>query len=265
MNGTRIGMGRHAVSTGAGHPAAEPEPEHEPGEPQRPIRWWRLALVGLIGVFAVLAAYDLFSMSGRLGSASVASGSGTASPAAAIRSGRTPPPASVSATPATTAPAKSATSPASSPALSSLSVASIVAFGPEGAADGDNPGIVSRINGGGQPWYSSWYATREFGNLQAGTGLLLDMGKPVTVSSVQLVLGSQAGAAIQVRVGDTAALGGLSTVATAADVGGTVRLSTAAQASGRYVLVWFTALPPNGQGKYQVSVYSATVDGTAGT
>ena len=87
------------------------------------------------------------------------------------------------------------------------------------------------------------------------------MGNPVTVSSVQLVLGSQQGADIQVRVGDTAALANLSTVATATDAGGTVRLSVATRASGRYVLIWFTALPPNGQGNYQVSVYSATVDG----
>ena len=28
------------------------------------------------------------------------------------------------------------------------------------------------------------------------------------------------------------------------------------------MLIWFTALPPIGQGKYQVSVYDATVDGT---
>ena len=39
----------------------------------------------------------------------------------------------------------------------------------------------------------------------------------------------------------------------------------AVRASGSYVLIWFTTLPPNGQGEYQVSVYSITVDGTAGT
>jgi hypothetical protein len=142
-------------------------------------------------------------------------------------------------------------------------VVSIVAFGPDGAFDGDDPGAVSRINGGGgQPWYSSWYTTPEFGNLQAGTGLLLDMGKRVAVSSVRLVLGGQSGADVQVRVGDTPALASLTTVATAADVGGTVRLPTAIRASGRYVLIWFTVLPPNGQGKYQASVYAATVDGS---
>ena len=230
----------------AGRTATRAESAWEPGEPRRPGAKWKLLLVGLIGAFAVLAVYGLVSTSGSLGSNGGASISSTTSPAAPSRTERT----------------AAAVTPASAPASRALSVASVVAFGPDGISDGDNPGIVARINGGGQPWYSSWYATPEFGDLQAGTGLLLDMGKPVTVSSVQLALGSQAGADVQVRVGDTAVLADLITVATASDVSGTVRLPAAIQASGRYVLIWFTALPPNGQGKYQVSVYGATVDGT---
>jgi hypothetical protein len=244
---------------GTGRSATRPEPVQEPGEPQRPATWWKFFLLGLISVFVVLAVYGLLTMSGGPGSTHAASAAKAASPAAR-RTGGTPPPAAASATPA--APTPSSTPSASSSVSHALAVASIVAFGPDGASDGDNPGIAPRINGGGQPWYSSWYATPEFGDLQAGTGLLLDMGQRVTVSSVRLVLGSQLGADIQVRVGDSSALTDLSTVATATDVGGTVRLSASAGASGRYVLVWFTALPPNGQGKYQVSVYSATIDGT---
>ncbi|MGD0705825.1 MAG: hypothetical protein ABSA02_38830 [Trebonia sp.] len=130
-------------------------------------------------------------------------------------------------------------------------------------SDGDHPDIAFRaIADGGVPWYTSWYLSPEFGNLQAGTGLLLDMGRSVTVSRVQLILGGQVGAAVQVRVGDTAALADLPVMATATDVGGTVRLPAATRASGRYVLIWFTALPPIGEGKYQVSVYDATVDGS---
>jgi hypothetical protein len=238
---------------GAEHLPAGSDPVYEPGEPQRPSTWWKLALVALVGVFLALAAYGLFSVSRGLGSTGVTSAATAAAPTAASQTRGTSTPTSA-AIPSTT--------PASSAATRSLSVASIVAFGADGASDGDNPGIVSRINGGeAEPWYSSWYATPEFGNLKSGTGLMLDMGNLVTVTSVQLVLGSQQGADIQVRVGNTAALADLSTVATATDAGGTVRLS-GARASGRYVLIWFTALPPNGQGNYQVSVYSATVDGT---
>ena len=249
---------------GAGQSATRPEPVQEPEEPQRPAKWWKFFLLGLTSVFVVLAVYGLLTVSTGPGSTHAASASKAASPATRPTGG-TPPSVAASATPAAATPA--ATTPSSgpsanSPATHALAVDSIVAFGPDGTSDGDNPGNVSRINGGGQPWYSLWYATREFGDLQAGTGLLLDMGERVTVSSVRLVLGSQPGADVQVRVGDTAALTDLSTVATATDAGGTVRLAASAQASGRYVLIWFTALPPNGEGKYQVSVYSATVDGT---
>ena len=89
------------------------------------------------------------------------------------------------------------------------------------------------------------------------------MGKPVTVSSVRLVLGSQPGADIQVRVGNSATMSGLSDVAGASDAGGTVRLAVTPSSTGRYVLVWFTQLPPNGHyGQYQVDVYGITVNGT---
>ena len=157
-------------------------------------------------------------------------------------------------------------SPAPSLTPRALAVGAIAAFGPEGMSDGDHPGSASRaLDDGAQPWYSSWYLSPEFGNLQTGTGLLLDMSKTVTVSSVQLNLGGQTGATVQVRVGDTPVLADMFIVSTASDVGGMVRLPTQVEASGRYVLIWFTALPPIGQGKYQVSVYDATVNGTMGS
>jgi hypothetical protein len=152
------------------------------------------------------------------------------------------------------------------PASHSLGATSAAAFGPDGLTDGDNPGIASRIVdvSSDLPWYSAWYATPEFGNLQSGTGILLDMGQTVTVSSVQLVLGTALGADVQVRVGDDQYPAGLTPAASAYGVGGTVRLTATAPARGRYVLIWFTRLPPNSQGKYQVDVYSVSVDGTEG-
>lgn len=237
------------MSIGMGTGAAQQR--LDPKKPRRPGKAWKLALVGLIGAYAVLAGYDLIANSSQFGLT-----------AAASASSPRPAPRTASHSPATT-PTRSA---ASSPAWRPLGVVSITAFGPDGTSDGDNPGLTSRILdvATDQPWFSQWYATPEFGNLKKGTGLLLDMGKSVTAGSVQLDLGSQLGAAIQMRVGDTAALADLSTVATATDVGGTVQLSAVTRASGRYVLVWFTALPPNGQGEYQVNVYDVTVDGTAG-
>ena len=246
----------------------EPESE-EPGQPGKPGTKWKIFIGCLIGVFVLLAAFDLIS-SGVAPSGNT-SASGTISPGATHPAAASTSAASLSAaSPIAVAPSASHPglfpTPSASTVPRPLTVSAIAAFGPEGVSDGDHPGYASRaLDDGAQPWYSSWYLTPEFGNLQAGTGLLLDMGKTVKVSSVQLTLGGQPGATVQVRVGDTAGLDDMFIVSTASDVGGTVRLPTEVQASGRYVLIWFTALPPIGQGKYQVSVYNATVEGTAGT
>lgn len=270
------------MSSGDGHGAPDKDTdEHlEQEEKTPPNKKWLAAIGGLIAVFVLLAGYDLISK-GPLNAAAASAPhatthSATAAAAAAATSAASPAAraAGFASTPAATASPSASPSPSTSPSPSAsasapeaqpLSIAAAAAFGPAGTADGDNPGIASRIIGGGgtQPWYSAWYTTSEFGNLKTGTGFLLDMGGPVTVSSVRLVLGSQVGADVEVRVGNTASLG-LPVAATATDVGGTVPLTLPTPATGRYVLVWFTRLPPDGQGHYQISVYGATVDGTAG-
>lgn len=248
--------------------SVEPESE-EPRQPENPGIKWTIFVGCMVAVFVLLGAFDLISK--VAGSSGGPSASGKTSPAAAH-----PAAASASAAPLSAASAVAVAptashqglfpSPATGPAPRSLTVTAIAAFGPQGMSDGDDPGFAYRaLDDGAQPWYSSWYLSPEFGHLRTGTGLLLDMGKTVTVSSVRLTLGGQSGAAVQVRVGDTAVLGDMFTVSTATDIGGTVRLPTEVRASGRYVLIWFTELPPIGHGEYQVSVYDAAVDGIVGT
>ena len=245
------------------------DPRQEPAEPPRTSRKWTAGVVALAVVFVGLAGYDLIS--GGVASAGRPSASHTvaqAAPrttAAALAGSASPAPSRSTASPT---PSRSiASSPTPSEAARSLEVASAAAFGPDGTSDGDHPELAQGIinGGGGQPWYTSWYATSTFGNLQPGTGLLLDMGETVTVSSLRLVLGAPVGADVQVRVGDTPELAELSVAAGATDVGGTVQLPVTTPASGRYVLIWFTQLPVESAGKYQVSVYGATVYGTKRT
>ena len=169
------------------------------------------------------------------------------------------------ATPASAAPAPSATAPApAQPAVTALHIASAAGFGPGGLADGDNSRVASNaITRGAQaPWQSQWYATAQFGNLKQGTGLLLDLGRTATITSVRIDLASYQGANLQLRVGDTdGALSSLRVAAAADDVGGTVRLHLRSPQQARYVLIWFTLLPPNGAGQYQASVYHVVVNG----
>ena len=250
---------------------AEPKSE-EPEQPDNPPgAKWKISLGCLLAVFVLLGVFDITSKVMRPGSAASAFG-GTTSPAARHPAAATPSAVPLpSASPIAEAPTPSYqglfSTPAAGPAPRPLAVSSIEAFGPEGPSDGDNPGFASRaIDDGAEPWSSALYLSSGYDYLQPGTGLLLNMGKTVTVSSVRLSLGGQPGATVEVRVGDIAAVpGDMFTVSTATDVSGTVQLPTQVRAAGRYVLIWFTQLPPAGHGKYQVSVYDATVDGNVGS
>jgi cytoskeletal protein RodZ len=146
-----------------------------------------------------------------------------------------------------------------------LTPVSVVAFGPDGPAQGDNPELASLSIAGNpaNPWNTDWYATPNFANLQAGTGLLLDMGRPVTITSAQITLGSTPGAALQLRTGNAPALADLKTVATATNAGGVVQLKPAGSAPSRYLLIWFTQLPPNNSGSYQAFVSGISLKGEA--
>ena len=139
----------------------------------------------------------------------------------------------------------------------------MTAFGPAGPADGDNPQLAALAVSGNPatPWSSQWYATPQFGNLKTGTGLLLDMGHPVTVSSVRLSLVSRSGADLELRAGAKPVPAWLTQVATASNAGGTVQFRPSAPVHARYLLIWFTKLPPDSAGTYQASVYKITVEG----
>src|SRR6266851_5778165 len=147
--------------------------------------------------------------------------------------------------------------------VQALAPASVAAFGPAGTADGDNARIEALAVAGNPatPWYSQWYVTPQFASLKTGTGLLLDMGRTVTVSSVRLSLASRSGADVALRAGSKPIPTWLPQVASAANAGGAVRFQLSAPAHVRYVLIWFTRLPPDNAGTYQASVYQITVQG----
>jgi cytoskeletal protein RodZ len=155
--------------------------------------------------------------------------------------------------------------PSASPvaAVQTLTPARVTPLRPAGTADGDDPQRASFATSGqaATPWSSDWYATSDFGGLQDGTGLLVDMGRTVTISSVRLSLGGHAGTALQLRVGTHPVLADLHTVATSAAAGSTVELTLTSPAHARYLLIWFTKLPPDNTGTYQASLYAINVRG----
>jgi hypothetical protein len=159
--------------------------------------------------------------------------------------------------------ASAASRPVSAPAAA-LRPADVRAFGPAGPADGDNrPSAALALSPRGAGWHSNWYTTARFGGLQSGTGLLVDMGKAVTVSRVTVRLGPARGAAVQLRAGAAVALAALRPVASASGDGGTLVLAPRAPVHARYLLIWFTRLPPDSAGTYQATVNGISVTGSA--
>ena len=159
-----------------------------------------------------------------------------------------------------TAQASPTLTPSASPVVAqALAPASVAAFGPNGGDDPQNAALAVSGNPA-TPWRTDWYTSASFGNLYAGTGLLLDMGRTVTISSVRLSLGTS-GSDLQLRAGSSPVLADLHTVATSTDAGRIVQLSLTSPAHARYLLIWFTKLPPDHAGTYQASVYRITVRG----
>jgi hypothetical protein len=138
---------------------------------------------------------------------------------------------------------------------------SAAAAGPGG---GDNPQLARRAIDGNHAtaWRTDWYTTARFGNLYPGTGLLLDMGHPVTITAVRISLGSAPGARLRIRVGAARELARQPPAARVA-ARGSVRLRLTRPAHGRYVLLWFTRLPADPAGTFQASVYDIRLEGRA--
>jgi hypothetical protein len=147
-------------------------------------------------------------------------------------------------------------SPARSPAAR-LTPLAVRSFGPNGhAADG--------YGNSSQVWHTHWYTTAHFGNLQTGTGLLLDMGRPVQITGARISLGAVPGADLQVRIAaSTSSERAFRTVAGVRNAAGPTDLAVTSSIHGRYVLIWFTRLPPagGGNGTYQAIIHAVALYG----
>jgi hypothetical protein len=117
-------------------------------------------------------------------------------------------------------------------------------------------------------WHTQFYLNDPvFGGLKKGTGLILDMGKPVQLSQVTITFGPTPGADVSLEVGDNSAVAAstlptFTTVASAQNVGGSYTFKVSSSAKKRYVLIWFTKLPPLGSGKFEAEIFNIVVRGS---
>ena len=220
----------------------------------------RTRLAAALGVVALaVLGYAAFEFSGQVTAPRAASPPASHQQAAAKPPATQPP--ATPAPPATTA--VTATPKATvTPRAQTLVPVSAVAFGPQGTADGDNPQIAARVlTDPAMGWVSQWYATPSFGDLKQGTGLLLDLGRTATVTTVTLTLGSPPGTALELRLGAAPDLTALPVVTTATATRDQLSLPLASPAKARYVLLWFTRLPPDDAGTYQLFVHQVAIQG----
>lgn len=227
---------------------------------------WTAILTAIVLAVLIFATYKFVSGAGRGQRSAAANAAGQHSRAPG--SPGTPAGQATRAQSAASAPSAQPSSASPSPANTpppsrTLTPASVAAFGTGGPATGDDPQNAALALGGDptRPWLSDWYTTAYFGNLYAGTGLLVDMGRTVTIGSVRVSLGAS-GANLELHAGTTPALSGLPRVAVADNAGNTVQFRLTDQPRARYLLIWFTRLPMDNAGTYQASVWNITVQGT---
>jgi hypothetical protein len=151
------------------------------------------------------------------------------------------------------------------------------------AAFGDNPADANMAidNNPSTAWQTFQYdGNPVFGGLQQGSGLILNMGHSVKLSSVKVTFESTPGAIAGIKIGNPsnpsppnnqagvseaeAEANSMPTVAQQTNVSGTVTFTINSSDSGQYVLIWFTKLAPmpNHPNKYQGSIFNVVVTGS---
>jgi hypothetical protein len=171
------------------------------------------------------------------------------------------------------------TSSSSSSAASSTAASNVLrpvganSFDPLGGS-GDENGNEAKYAIDNDPstfWHTDFYDNYPtFGNLKTGTGLILDMGRPVRLSQVVVQFGSTCCAHVQIEIGndDTQASATLATftqVQSSDSASGSTTFDVTSHATGRYVLIWITYLPPlaGSANRYEALIYNIVVHGSA--
>jgi putative peptidoglycan lipid II flippase len=127
-------------------------------------------------------------------------------------------------------------------------------------------------------WSTSYYFNHpNFGGLKPGTGLLIDMGKGVRLSQVEVLFSANGSTTASIYLGNNpamsnTALSNFTLVSPSVAASGDHKFQVSSQATGRYVLIWLTSLPqlpktPAGQSPsntyYEGQIYNVVVRGSA--
>ncbi len=209
------------AGSGSGVIPVTEDDEGDGGVPGR--SWFRLGAIAgasLLLVLAVLVAFNL----GR---------------------GKTP----LGAEPEPESPSASASE--SQRPLQAIEIAGVRDFDPQGDPPEENPDLAPlAVDGDATTAWATQTYFDQFGpppGLKTGIGMVLDLGESQEVSQVDLTtLGSPMEVSYYLSDDDPTAVAGLQPVATGSVADDSLRTTLDEPATGRYLVVWITALPPIG-------------------
>ena len=170
---------------------------------------------------------------------------------------------------------RSSASPPAVAASGLLKPVGATSFNPIGNPPGSNEDsgeTGNAIDGSASTfWHTSYYVGNPvFGGLKKGTGLLLDMGRPVRLSQVVVQFGTSCCAHVQIEIGNdnnpaASALSTFTALQSSDAAQGNTTFNVTKNATGRYVLIWLTYLPPltGSSNQYQAQIYNVVVRGFA--
>ena len=171
----------------------------------------------------------------------------------------------------TTTVAPSSAAPSASPSASPtgtgtgappepLAILKVEAYDPEG--DGaENNRLTPKIYDGDTStgWFSENYRSDTFGGLKKGLGVIVDLGPNKKPQTVELNLPNPSD--VEVYVGPDNRLEGATKIGEKADADGTVTFDVPADVSGQYIVVWFTKLNADDNGKRRAWLNEVVVTG----
>jgi eukaryotic-like serine/threonine-protein kinase len=138
-------------------------------------------------------------------------------------------------------------SPGQGSAAGAVALRGVTDYDPQGNGREHSATAVAATDGNSSTsWYTETYATRSFGGLKDGLGLVLDAGGPVALRSLTVVTETPGFRAV-IRAGDSAS--GPFTDDSATETVGPTTSFTLAGATARYYVLWITELPPGRSAK----------------
>jgi hypothetical protein len=140
-------------------------------------------------------------------------------------------------------------------------------FDPEGRDGVEQSGTVPNAYDGDPTtaWQTDGYGSASFGGLKKGVGLLVDLGAPARIASVQVGL-LAAGATVELRASDQPgeSADDFTTVDREDNAKQVATLTPTPAKQARYWLIWLTSLPKGDRGRYRDGIAELVFNRAAG-